>query len=111
MHSTLEQAISFFNSWRDEGTKLDFVFSGHGVSFIFTGFLSKVSLDEGLVAVTDESPGVMLKASLGHARFFDFTDPRKAPEEHRRLVNENIECVWEITFQGGDKLDLYELRG
>jgi hypothetical protein len=108
MNSSLEQAMSYFNRWKDEKTKLDFVYSGHAASFIFTGFLSKVTLDEGLVAVTDESPGVMLKASLGHARFFDFTDPREAPEENRRLVNEDIECVWEITFRDGDKLDLYE---
>jgi hypothetical protein len=111
MHASLEQAMSFFNRWKDERTQLDFVYSGHGASFIFTGFLSKVSLEEGLVAVTDESPGVMLKASLVHARFFDFTDSREALEEHRRLVNEDIEYVWEITFREGDKLDLYELRG
>lgn len=57
-----------------------------------------------------QSPGVMLKDSLVHARFFDFTDSREAHEEHRRLVGEDIECVWEITFQEGDKLDLFELR-
>lgn len=40
-----------------------------------------------------QSPGVMLKDSLVHARFFDFTDSREAHEEHRRLVGEDIECV------------------
>jgi hypothetical protein len=111
MHSSLEQAMAFFNRWKDDRAKLDFVFSGHGVSFIFTGFLSKVCLDEGLVAITDESPGVMLKVSLVHARFFDFSDPREAPEEHRRIKDEDIECIWEITFREGDKLDLYESPG
>lgn len=110
MHSSLEEAMSFFTRWRDDRTKLDFIFSGNGVGFKFSGFLLKASFSEGLVAVTDETLAVTLTASLEHARSFDFADPREAPEEHRRLVEENIEHVLEIAFRGGIKLGLYELR-
>ena len=110
MRSSFEEALSFFTRWREDKTKLDFIFSGNGVDFKFTGFLLKASLEEGLVAVKDETLEVTLTASLERARFFDFADPREAPEEHRRLVEENIEHAWEITFREGLKLGMYELR-
>ncbi len=111
MHSSLEEAMSFFTKWREERTKLDFIFSGNGVGFKFTGFLLKVSQEEGLIAVNDETLGVMLTASLAHTRSFDFADRREAREEDRAALEENIAGAWEITFRGGIKLRLYELRG
>jgi len=110
MHSSIKEAMSFFTRWRDERTKLDFIFSGNGVRCKFSGFLLKASLSEGLIAVTDETLAATLTASLEHAQSFDFADPRESPEAHRPLVEENIEFAWEISFRGGIKLGLYELR-
>jgi hypothetical protein len=111
MRSSIEEAMSFFNRWRKDRTRLDFIFSGKSVNFKFSGFLFEASLEKGLVAANDGAFGVGLTASLHDAVVFDFADPREASEEQHAIVEANIESVWEITLRGGDKLTLYELRG
>lgn len=110
MISSLDEAMPFFSNWSSNRTPLDFILSSRGVGFRFSGYLLKASLEDGLVATSDESLGVLLTASLAGARSFEFVDPREAAEENRALVEAEIEFAWAIRFEDGLELALYERR-
>ena len=110
MVSSLDEAMPFFIKWKKERTPLDFIFSGNGVNFKFSGFLLKATREEGLVGINDESLGTVLRASLERARGFNFVDSREASEEDRPLIEAEIECAWGIRFANGVELALYERR-
>src|SRR5438132_2953259 len=102
--------MPFWSRWKTETTPLDIVFSDQGVGLKFSRCVLTAAREDGLVVANDESLEAVLTVSLRWVRSLSFADARETSEEHRPLVESNIDCAWEITLVKGAKLALFARR-